>query len=346
MSPKILIIEQGFIQQDAICFLQSLGYNIDFFLIDNNFTYKRKFYHKYINIFKRLFLKDNSYWTNLDIKHKNKHYLRQIKEKVCDIYDYIIIIRSDNFNVHSLRYLSKHSHHKLVSYLWDSVNMPKSISIRKSRHLFSDIFCFDKNSIINYPDLRLKYETNFYYPVAQIEQLKKDLPVKHADVISYVGNIADRRDRIITEILDNINFQKAKINLDISIVKHDLEVDTLENKYAFNYLQNGISIHDYLKITLNSTIVLDIQAGWQNGFTFRIIEASYLKKKVITTNQFAKELKFYHPDNIFIYNQETKKSLQEFIEKPFFDIDHKNIGYYRIDNWLTRILRMAEQKSS
>lgn len=43
MSPKILIIEQGFIQQDAINFLQSLGYDIYFFLTDNNFSYKKSF---------------------------------------------------------------------------------------------------------------------------------------------------------------------------------------------------------------------------------------------------------------------------------------------------------------
>lgn len=74
-----------------------------------------------------------------------------------------------------------------------------------------------------------------------------------------------------------------------------------------------------------------------------IIEQGFIQQDAISFLQsLGYDIYFFLIDNNFSY----KKSLQEFIEKPFFDIDPKSIGYYRIDNWLTRILRMVEQKSS
>lgn len=337
MKPKILIIEQGFLRKDAFTFLKSKGYDVNHYLLDNNYQTYRRFYDKYINIFKRQVLKNTSHWTALDTRDKNRHFIKQIKEHIKGIYDHIVVIRPDNFSADTLEHLAVHTHQKMTGYLWDSVNDFKAQSLRKSRNMFGDVFCFDRNSVEKYSDLRLGYETNFYYPVEEIENLKK---VVHAASrsISYVGNIADRRDKTITDILDCIDI--SKVSHDIHIVKHHMDEEMLEKKYPFHYLDGGISIHDYLKITLNSSIVLDIQAGWQNGFTFRIIEANYLKKKVITTNQFAKELKFYHPDNIFIYNQNTKHHIKEFIEKPFFETNPKLTEHYRIDNWLKRILNL------
>lgn len=337
MKPKILIIEQGFLRKDAFTFLRTQGYDVDYYLIDNNYPSQRRFYDKYINIFKRQVLNNTSHWTDLDIRDKNRHFVKQIKEHIKGMYDHIVVIRPDNFSAETLKYLSAHTHQKMTGYLWDSINDFKAQPLRRSRNLFADVFCFDKNSVEKYTELRLGYETNFYYPVQEIENLKRNVHAASRS-ISYVGNIADRRDKTITDILDCIDL--SEFSLDIHIVKHQMDEDILEKKYPFLYLDYGISIHDYLKITLNSTIVLDIQAGWQNGFTFRIIEANYLKKKVITTNQFAKELKFYHPDNIFIYNQNTKQNLAAFMEKPFFESEKSAIEYYRIDSWLKRILHL------
>ncbi len=334
-NPKILIIEEGFLRKDIAVFLNNHDYDVTLISLNPNLTRKSKtYFDKILNIYNRVLKKNIYYYEDKNIKLRNKSYYNVIKKEINSIqFDYILIFIPYNFTSKIINYLSKHSD-VLIAYCWDSINLEKKHQLLKFKNKLNKIYCYDKDSINKFKDIDLKYISNFYYPLEEIELLKEN--VAH-NKISYVGNIADRRDVTIEKILNNID---EKFIYDINLVIHNLNEDVLCKKYNFNYLKGGISLHDYLKITLNSEIVLDIQLNWQNGFTFRIIEASYLKKKVITTNQNAKELKFYHPDNIFIYNDDTKHLLNNFISIPYKQIDEKLIEYYRVDNWLSRILEI------
>lgn len=335
-KPKILIIEEGFLRKDIEYYLNSVDFDAKLISLNPNIQIKsNKYLDKILNIYNRVVKKNIYYFEEKSIKYKNRFYLNQIKKEIEFLnFDYILLIVPYHYSSQVINYLSKHTN-KIIGYSWDSINNKKEHQLIKFNNKISKLFCYDKNSINNFTKLNLIYTTNFYYPLEEIEIYKNT--TRPVNKISYVGNLADRRDVVIEEILDNI---EGKVEYDINIVKHDFKQSLLKDKYKFNYLEAGISLHDYMKITLNSEIILDIQLGWQNGFTFRIIEASYLKKKIITTNQFATELKFYHPDNIFIYNEETKHLLNDFSLKPYTEIDSSLIEYYRIDNWLKRILEL------
>ncbi len=335
-QPKVLIIEEGFLRRDIETFLNSKNFESKLISVNPNIVLKKNTYvDKLFNIFFRVFKKDIYYYQQKEINYKSEFYLRELKKEIKnDKFDYILLIIPYHFSVKLVNYLANHSN-KIIAYSWESLNNVKENQIKKIISQLDKIYCFDKNTVNNYTNLDLHYTTNFYYPVTEIEELKDN--VVQSNCISYVGNLADRRDLKIEEILDCVTIG---IDKNIVIVSYDINKKELSQKYHFNYIDGGISLHDYMKITLNSTIVLDIQAGWQNGFTFRIIEASYLKKKIITTNQNAKELKFYHPNNIFIYNDETKHLLNDFVQLPYIEIDSELIEYYRVDNWLKRILNL------
>lgn len=70
---KTLIIGRGFLQQEAINFLQNSGHDIHFFS-DN--IYQTKFYHCYVNVLNGLFLKINVA-EDLGSKHKKEYLLIQ-----------------------------------------------------------------------------------------------------------------------------------------------------------------------------------------------------------------------------------------------------------------------------
>lgn len=334
---KILIIEEGFLRKDIENFLNTKSFDAKLISVNSNIADRKKTsVDKFLNIFYRVFFKNTFYYQNRNINHKNKFYLKEIKNKIkIEHFDVVLLIVPYHYSYKLVSFLSRYSN-KIVGYAWESINNEKENQLEKILDFFEDIYCFNKASINNYINLKLKYTTNFYYPIAEIETLKKE--VKQQKLISYVGNLADRRDLKIEYILDNIG---TDIKTNIKIVTHKFNKSTLSQKYNFDYIDDGISLNEYLKITLNSSIVLDIQVGWQNGFSFRIIEASYLEKKVITTNQNAYELKFYHPNNIFIFNEETKHLLNDFIHKPFVKIEKDLIEYYRVDNWLNRILKLS-----
>ena len=125
-----------------------------------------------------------------------------------------------------------------------------------------------------------------------------------------------------------------KYNINI-VVPPDFDKKQLVKNPNFKYLEQGISLHEYLFITAKSSIVLDIQIIYQKGFTFRIFEATHYKKKIITTDPKVKELEFYHPDNILIFTENTSsEEITIFLTKPYHPIDENLINKYRLDYWL------------
>lgn len=69
----------------------------------------------------------------------------------------------------------------------------------------------------------------------------------------------------------------------------------------------------------------------------RALEATFLKKKLLTTNESIQDTPLYNPDNIFMLKSEDEKAIREFIEKPLdeaaFD---EEIEYYDAKSWLRR----------
>lgn len=333
---KILIIEQGFLRKDVTEILSDNNINAELLSLKGQefFKIKKNFIHKYLNIFNRLILKKYDYWDNLILKIGNNSHIKDLEKIKNKKYDFAIIICPYHFSEKFILKLKNHTD-KIIAYSWESLNDKKVSNYIQIKKYISNFFCFDKNTISKYPNLNIKYSTNFFYPIKEIEKLNSENT--NQNIISYVGNLADRRDLIIEKILDNIHLNKYKKNIHI-VVPTEFDRTSLSTKYNFNYLDGGISLHEYLRITAKSNIVIDIKVGWQNGFTFRLFEAVHLKKKIITTNSFVTELEFYHPNNIFIFNEESASKLDDFLEKPYFEISDEIINKYRADYWIQRIL--------
>lgn len=335
IGKKVLIVEHGFLREEAFEFLHAQGIKADFLKILPHQPFVKNTIHRLLNIFNRLVLKNRNYLDDAAFNDKNRQFLQQIYNKIPQRYDYILFIRHDNFNEKLVKYISQYGDN-IIGYLWDSVNDSKEKKLIKTIKFFNKIYCFDKDSISRYAHLKMNYATNFFYPIREIED--KITPLKH-HVISYVGQLANRRDITIKKIIDKIS-SELNVSYDLNIViPAGLEHSELVNHPEIKYLEHGISLHEYLRITARSSVVLDIQISYQNGFTFRIFEASHYRKKIITTNPNVKELEFYHPNNIFIFTDETSsEALNDFLRKPHQEIDESLINKYRLDYWLENIL--------
>ena len=84
-----------------------------------------------------------------------------------------------------------------------------------------------------------------------------------------------------------------------------------------------------------SRVLLDINHPNRQGMTINCITALATGKKLITTNKRIVEESFYHPNNIYIIDE----------EKPVLDIDFFysevekiDMSHLRLDNWLLHIL--------
>lgn len=71
--------------------------------------------------------------------------------------------------------------------------------------------------------------------------------------------------------------------------------------------------------------------------TVRALEATFLKKKLLTTNESIEDIPLYNPDNIFVLKSEEENVIREFIEKPLDEAAFgEEIEYYDVKNWLKR----------
>lgn len=333
MQKKILIIDQGLLSKEIELLSNSeVLINVLYVNLPEN-KYPYSFLDKYINIINRVFLNNNNYPQNKEYNYNSNSYLNDFRNnKKKEYYDHVLITRPDNFNSNFLSEVSKITNN-IVGYMWDTISDDKYNRLINNRKYFKNLYCYDKKSIEKYPSLNLRYTSNFYYPISDLDVKNKDL------FLSYIGNHLDGRKDLILKILNSISL----INKDIKIVLVERTKNLLNSIYIFDNFtitSEKVKTEEYLQILSNSIISLDLIPSFNNGFSFRLFEATYVKTKLITTNQTAKELQFYHPNNIFIYNEETKHLLNDFINKPFIDVDKDLIEYYRFDNWLYRILKL------
>lgn len=90
---------------------------------------------------------------------------------------------------------------------------------------------------------------------------------------------------------------------------------------------------------VSSKVILDTHTPYQDGLTARFMWALGAGKKIITTNDSAKDYPFYHPDQIFILNN-NYRGIIEFVNTPFRISDKYQdiIMRYRIDHWIDTLL--------
>lgn len=114
-------------------------------------------------------------------------------------------------------------------------------------------------------------------------------------------------------------------------------------KYSKSSSQAGVSFQDkpldyedILMLNQQSRAIVEINAKGQAGLTNRAMESLFMGKKLITNNMAIQELDFYHPDNVYILDSDSR-SIREFLMVPYnFDVQEKR-NYYEFNAWLCRM---------
>jgi hypothetical protein len=74
-----------------------------------------------------------------------------------------------------------------------------------------------------------------------------------------------------------------------------------------------------------------------SGLSFRVFEAIGYSRKLITNNNEVKSYDFYHPNNIYVLDND-ERTLGEFLNVPYAEIHPEIVDRYNFDNWIFRIL--------
>lgn len=298
--------------------LNKVGF-LPFVITDNPSKFKYKGIEKIINFSRKFFLKDREYKKKLIEEHKLREYYKKISQ--LDMLDYVLVIRPDAFPIPVIQELKKKTK-KLIAYQWDGIE--KFPEVKKYFHLFDTFFCFDSTDEKN----NIKPITNFYFD--WIPPVYKDFNAQKPELY-FVGLYWENREKKIDRFISEVSKMEVELSIFIQYNKKS-EIKNLKIKY----IKERISFLENLRNVEKADVLLDFVDPVHNGLSIRFFEAIYYKKKVITDNQTVKDYDFYHPDNIFVLD-ENFDQIDSFLNTPYRDLSEEIVKKYGFTNWIKQI---------
>lgn len=179
-----------------------------------------------------------------------------------------------------------------------------------------------------------------FEPVKQVYRHPAERPVACAGVtgglvsdVFYVGK-DKKRSRVLLDIVTQLESQRLRCDFSILYDKHAKAVSELKSYYTNRLMAYG----EYCDRALRSACMLEILQKGQTGMTMRTLEALFFNKKLITTNVAARQLPFYHPDNIYVLDGKERRTIRDFIYSGRPHYPWQNIKDYDIEHWICQFL--------
>lgn len=166
----------------------------------------------------------------------------------------------------------------------------------------------------------IMYDINLSLPTARI-----------TNDMFFLGYLKDRKNVMRSLYSDII---KAGYRPRFVIVnKGDYQSDL-----PFEFSEKYIDYFEYLSMLNESRSILDIAQNEQDGFSMRVMEAIFLDKKLITTNQAVRKAPFFNEKNIFIIEsgKTDVSKLRVFFQTQLEPYSYEIKEYYSFEKWVER----------
>lgn len=235
-----------------------------------------------------------------------------------NIEDYdTIVVNSQNLSWNILSYIKrKNPKCNLNVWYWDTVN-EKKIFPDKYRDI-CEVWSFDKEDCRKY---NMNWYEQFYCP---INNPQKEIVYG----AMFVGRDKGRVEKL-NEICDFL--QKEGMNLYTYIQRDKIGKGWIREKN-----KKELEYEEIVKLIMKSKCIIDIPKIEQNGITWRVLEALFYSKKLITTDINVKNYDFYNRNNIFIWGEDNAEDLIGFINGEYQFIDENIRKKYLYEEWLKK----------
>lgn len=227
----------------------------------------------------------------------------------------------------------------LFDHLFDSTIkwIMKRISIESIRLFYWNTI--ENNSPSKYIPPSQSYTFDFKDSIKYNLNLVPQVYRKQSEILQlpkydffFIGANKDRFEglqKLVLELL-KYGFSVKCIIVDFNNVL--LPVDYLDIR------NHGIPYHEVIEYINNSKAIIDFTKQGQTGYTLRVLEGIFLKKKVITNNLNIKNSKIYNINNFFIYEGGNIDALREFMIRPYLPYNSEDLAPHEINTWINRFL--------
>lgn len=308
--------------------LTAIGYHvIDLSKINNNFKYP-SFSIRIINLFRKIFLNDKKYKSEIRSKVITANLIDELSKY--NNVQYALFIRPDLFPLEFFKRI-KNRFNKMVAYQWDGLNRYSNIA--DYIPFFHDFYAFDPTDIKS--NNMIKGCTNFYFT-------RKITPLSFPSKASVFTINSYQKDKIkpLVEIKKTLEALSFPLNF-IIYSKNKKELKKVNN-LGFNTISSMVSYYENLNHVLSSSLLIDVQIHTQSGLSFRVFESIGYDKKLITTNKEIANYEFYNPNNILIWNNQSTQEFLNFYNTPYYPLSEEIKKKYALDNWVKFVLKLND----
>ena len=250
-------------------------------------------------------------------------------------YDYILVVKGEVLWEPQLKLLKKaYPNAKLVLYLWDSVINTRNCE--KNMPFYDKVLSFDPEDAkkFNIPFLPIPYGKEYTYENTE----------NYEYAAAFIGTAHSVRPRVVKAIKKQCEEMGEKC------------FTYFYSPHIMVYLLNKLTNPDYKYLPLKevnfkpisakevsdiynkSKCVIDIEHPRQNGTTTRPVELLPLKKKIITTNSYVKNFKFYNEDNFLIIDRNNPKIDKSFIDSCYQPVADEIVYEYSPKRFVETLL--------
>lgn len=301
--------------------LEKKGYLVyDFVYTDATFKYKNIF-QKIHNLYRKTIYKDTDFKNKLKKQARIDGFNKRLK-KIPKV-NYALFIRPDLIPLEFIENIRKKTD-KLISYQWDGMN--------RFPEIFNYTSLFDRFLTFDYKDIDLNKgilpTTNFFIPIENKININKES-------FYFLGSYDKHRFQQLEALKKTLSLIDIAQNLFFLPNNQEDAIILKEKKYPV------IEKIDYAKnliLSQECSVLIDLVTSAHAGLSFRIFEALAYDKKLITNNKTIKEYDFYHPNNIFIWDETNELEIIEFLKKEYIPINEETKNKYSFDNWIKYIL--------
>lgn len=255
-----------------------------------------------------------------------------ITEKIKNIgkLDYALLISGNIYNSDFIQFLNKVSQNGVVNYQFDGLH--RYPSIYSLINEFNRCYVFDSNDLYH-SEYHLFPATNFYF-----DYELDNLPERTVDFY-FTGVHMDSRAKVIANFGRYAKTRNKSTDINI-FWKRYTDGRKIYPDESITLIDKTISFEENIKRAQHAKVLIDFVIDEHNGLSFRTFEALGNKQKLITTNTQVKYYDFYHPNNFLVWDGYDFAQLDEFLAKPYVDIDEKIRQKYSFKNWISYILQI------
>ncbi len=214
-------------------------------------------------------------------------------------------------------------------YQWDSLHFNPNYHPIES--FFDKKFSFDPVDCLH--DKTLQFMPLFY-----LQEYMQNKQATQSDYdLSFIGSVHSDRYQIIQHIRKHYHLKHFfyLYSTKMGFLKRKLSGGDYKKAKFSDFDYHYLSKSNIIDILNSSNCVMDINMRNQNGLTIRTFETLASGKKLITTNEYIKQMPFYNAECISVFDRKKRDIDLDFItSKKEVSLD---LSAFSLQSWVGKI---------